>query len=83
MIGFAYGDSVAGQRFSQFNVAEPGALSRDLPFMTKELVKRIKMDKRVNLNEDWKVKILHIVIMYSNIMFSRSLVKLWKLVGYV
>lgn len=56
LIGYAYGDSLAEQKFSQFNVAEVGALSRDAPFMTKELVKRIKMDKRVNLNEDWKVK---------------------------
>lgn len=56
LIGYAYGDSLAEEKFSQFNVAEVGALSRDVPFMTKELVKRIKMDKRVNINEDWKVK---------------------------
>lgn len=56
LIGYAYGDSQAEDKFSQFNVAEVGALSRDVPFMTKELVKRIKMDKRINLNEDWKVK---------------------------
>jgi len=55
LIGYAYGDATAEQRFSQFNVAEVGALSRDIPYMTKELVKRIKMDKRVNVNEDWKV----------------------------
>lgn len=55
LFGYSYGDSLATQSFSQFNVAEPGALSRDLVFMTKELVKRIKADKRVNLNEDWKV----------------------------
>lgn len=56
LIGYAYGDSLAEQRFSQFNVAEVGALSRDIPFMTRELVKRIKMDRRVNISEDWKVK---------------------------
>lgn len=56
LIGYAYGDSLAEQWFSQFNVAEVGALSQDIPYMTKELVKRIKMDKRVNVNEDWKVK---------------------------
>ncbi|KAL4118890.1 hypothetical protein QTP88_011772 [Uroleucon formosanum] len=55
LIGYAYGDALAEQRFSQFNVAEVGALSRDLPFMTRELVKRIKMDKRVNITEDWKL----------------------------
>ncbi|XP_022166429.1 phospholipase B1, membrane-associated-like isoform X2 [Myzus persicae] len=55
LIGYAYDDALAEQRFSQFNVAEVGALSRDLPFMTRELVKRIKMDKRVNITEDWKL----------------------------
>jgi len=56
LIGYAYGDSLANDKFSQFNVAEIGALSRDVPFMTKELVKRIKIDRRINLNEDWKVE---------------------------
>lgn len=42
-------------------MAEIGALSKDLPFMTKELVKRIKTDKRVNINEDWKVIIIIII----------------------
>lgn len=57
LVGYAYGDSLAEHKFSQFNVAEVGALSRDLPFMTRELVNRIKMDRRVNLNDDWKVKL--------------------------
>ncbi|KAE9542790.1 hypothetical protein AGLY_002701 [Aphis glycines] len=56
LIGYAYGDAVAEQRFSQFNVAEVGALSRDLPFMTRELVKRIKNDERTNITEDWKTR---------------------------
>lgn len=55
LIGYAYGDSLPQEKFSQFNVAEVGALSSDAPFMTKELVKRIKMDKRIKVNEDWKV----------------------------
>jgi len=60
LIGYAYGDALAEQHFSQFNVAEVGALSRDLPFMTRELVKRMKMDKRVNITEDWKVRLKYI-----------------------
>jgi hypothetical protein len=65
LIGYAYGDSLAEERFSQFNVAEVGALSKDTLFMTKELVKRIKMDKRVNLNDDWKVKRICTLVYYS------------------
>lgn len=57
MIGYAYGDSTSEDKFSQFNVAVVGALSKDTPFMTKELVKRIKMDRRININEDWKVMV--------------------------
>lgn len=70
LIGYAYGDSLAEQKFSQFNVAEPGALSKDIPFMTKELVKRIKMDKRVNLTEDWKVKCEIIFMIKQNNNFE-------------
>jgi len=65
LIGYALGDALAEQRFSQFNVAEVGALSRDLPFMTRELVKRMKMDKRVNITEDWKVRLKFIFIFFS------------------
>lgn len=67
LIGYAYGDSLAEEKFSQFNVAEVGALSRDVPFMTKELVKRIKIDKRVNINEDWKVKNYNYIFSWTNI----------------
>lgn len=56
LIGYAFGVSQAQDVASQFNVAEIGALSQDLPFMTREFVKRIKIDKRVDFNEDWKVK---------------------------
>ncbi|XP_025192066.1 phospholipase B1, membrane-associated-like [Melanaphis sacchari] len=69
LIGYAYGDALAEQRFSQFNVAEIGALSRDIPFMTRELVKRIKMDKRVNITEDWKL----ITMMMSSNTFCLEL----------
>jgi len=59
LIGYAHGDSLPEEKYSQFNVAEIGALSKDMPYMARELVKRIKNDKRVNINEDWKVKRKH------------------------
>ncbi|XP_050420647.1 phospholipase B1, membrane-associated-like [Adelges cooleyi] len=55
LFGYAYGDSLAEERGSQFNVGENGALSQDLFFMTREVVKRVKNDKRVNLTEHWKL----------------------------
>ncbi|XP_050427223.1 phospholipase B1, membrane-associated-like [Adelges cooleyi] len=55
LFGYSYGASLAEQRASQFNVAEGAAVSQDIFYMTRELVKRIKNDKRVKLNEHWKL----------------------------
>lgn len=59
LIGFATGDSLSHQKSSQFNVAELGAMSMDLSFMVRELVKRIKRDHRVDFKNDWKVRIYY------------------------
>lgn len=58
LVGYSLGDSLSHQRASQFNVAEAAAMSEDLPFMVRELVRRMKYDKRVNLEKDWKVSFL-------------------------
>ena len=55
LFGFSLADSFTHHRESQFNIAEIGAMSQDLPFMTRQLVKRIKKDPRVDFNNDWKV----------------------------
>lgn len=55
LVGYACGDSVTQDNFTQLNVAEMGARSRDAPILTKELVKRIQMDKKIDVNRDWKV----------------------------
>jgi hypothetical protein len=55
LIGFSTGDGPAHARAAGFNVAEGGATSSDLLYMTKVLVKRIKADKRVDFKRDWKV----------------------------
>lgn len=48
-------NSITTDRKSKFNVAEGGAISENMPFMAKVLVKRIKNDPNVNLEKDWKV----------------------------
>lgn len=48
-------NSISTDRKSRFNVGEPGAISGNMPYMAKVLVKRIKSDKRVNLEKDWKI----------------------------
>lgn len=55
LIGYAYGDGLSIFKASQFNTAEPIGMSQDIPFMAKELVRRIKNDPRVNFLKDWKV----------------------------
>lgn len=36
-------------------MAEVGAVSYDMPFMARSLVKRIRSDQRVNFKQDWKL----------------------------
>lgn len=56
MFGYALGDSLTIERNSQFNVAEAGAISEDMPYMADVLIRRIKNDPRVKMNEHWKVR---------------------------
>lgn len=55
LIGYASSDSYVFEPKAWFNIAQSGAMSRDMPFMAERLVERIKNDPRVNLNKHWKV----------------------------
>ncbi|EEB19895.1 phospholipase B, plb1, putative [Pediculus humanus corporis] len=55
LIGYSLGDGLGHHPVAEFNVAEPAAMSGDLPFMVKELVRRIKLDRRVDIKNDWKL----------------------------
>ncbi|XP_070504214.1 phospholipase B1, membrane-associated-like [Chironomus tepperi] len=55
LVGYSLDDSFPFHKASQFNLAEIGAVSTDMPFMARALVKRIKNDKRVNFKYDWKI----------------------------
>ncbi|KAK6633727.1 hypothetical protein RUM44_004334 [Polyplax serrata] len=60
LIGYSLGDALGHHKASQFNAAEPAAMSQDIYFMAKELVRRIKSDKRVDFKNDWKLITLFI-----------------------
>lgn len=60
LFGFALKAAQSVEWESQFNVAENGAISEDIPYMAKELVKRLKNDPRVDLNNHWKMVTLMI-----------------------
>uniref|UniRef100_A0A1B0CG62 Putative phospholipase b1 membrane-associated n=1 Tax=Lutzomyia longipalpis TaxID=7200 RepID=A0A1B0CG62_LUTLO len=55
LFGYSIGDSYPFHRASQFNVAEIGAVSADLPYMARTLIRRIKSDRRVNFKKHWKM----------------------------
>lgn len=56
LIGYAVSDSLSFQSGSKFNIAESGAISGDMPFMTEQLIRRIKNDSRVDIQKHWKVR---------------------------
>ncbi|KAJ8983283.1 hypothetical protein NQ317_010533 [Molorchus minor] len=53
--GYSVRTSTSLDKESQFNVAELGAISSNLPYMAKVLIKRIKTDPRINIKRDWKM----------------------------
>lgn len=55
LIGYAVSDSLSFQSGSKFNIAESGAISGDMPFMTEQLIRRIKNDSRVDIEKHWKL----------------------------
>ncbi|KAG5875475.1 hypothetical protein JTB14_002985 [Gonioctena quinquepunctata] len=60
LFGYSYGASITIQRDSQFNVAEFGAVSKNMPYMAEVLVRRIKEDPRVDMKNHWKM-ITHMI----------------------
>jgi GDSL-like Lipase/Acylhydrolase len=58
--GYAVEDSTSYQKASKFNVAEPGAMSSDTIHQSKNLVKRMRSDKNVNIKKHWKM-ITHMI----------------------
>ncbi|XP_076290524.1 phospholipase B1, membrane-associated-like [Lasioglossum baleicum] len=55
LIGYALGDSYVNHRASQFDVAEAGGMSRDMPFMAEYLINRLRKDPRVDIKKNWKM----------------------------
>uniref|UniRef100_A0A182MTA8 Uncharacterized protein n=1 Tax=Anopheles culicifacies TaxID=139723 RepID=A0A182MTA8_9DIPT len=55
LVGYSYRDSYSFHWDSQFNNAEIGAVSKELPHMAAQMVTRIRTDGRVNFKKDWKL----------------------------
>ncbi|XP_075163549.1 phospholipase B1, membrane-associated [Haematobia irritans] len=54
LYGYSLKDGLGREKSSRFNVAELGAMSRDMPYMAKILVKRMTNDPLVNMTHHWK-----------------------------
>ncbi|XP_043797717.1 phospholipase B1, membrane-associated-like isoform X2 [Apis laboriosa] len=54
LIGYALGDGQTYESTSQLNVGEINAISRDMPFMAKYLITRMKRDTRIDIKKHWK-----------------------------
>lgn len=52
---YAFEDSLTSQQGSQLSIAEIGAMSKDLPFMAKYLVDKIRKDARIDIKKHWKL----------------------------
>jgi hypothetical protein len=56
IVGYSTGTGTTVDSGAGFNVAEAGALSHQMPYQARVLVERIKRDRRVHFQRDWKVR---------------------------
>nr|CAH7756907.1 unnamed protein product [Callosobruchus chinensis] len=55
LVGYTTKPSLTIEKSSRFNVAEAGAISADVPHMTKLLIDRMKTDPGVDITHHWKI----------------------------
>lgn len=55
LYGYAVSNTLAKFHAARFNVAEPIATSRDMPYMAEVLVQRMKSDPKVDMLKHWKM----------------------------
>ncbi|XP_037917626.1 phospholipase B1, membrane-associated-like [Hermetia illucens] len=60
LFGYSLSDAYNVHRSAQFNVAENIAATSDMPYNAEKLVKRMKLDARVDMQNHWKLLTLMI-----------------------
>ncbi|KAJ9576076.1 hypothetical protein L9F63_007041, partial [Diploptera punctata] len=75
IIGYAQGNAMSFMPDSKFNVAEPMAMNRDIVFQAKLLLLRMKADKNIDFEKDWK---LITILMGHNDFCSDMCYRNWK-----
>ncbi|XP_050598545.1 phospholipase B1, membrane-associated-like [Bombus affinis] len=73
LVGYSLGDSISIDPAAQLNVAEGGAMSRDITFMATYLVNKIKEDPRIDIKKHWKVRIFvdKVIIYNTYLLYGR------------
>lgn len=57
---YSWGDAFSKERGAQFNMGENTAIASDMPFMVYKLLRRMSLDRRVNMKMHWKIVTLMI-----------------------
>ncbi|XP_005186360.1 phospholipase B1, membrane-associated [Musca domestica] len=60
LYGYAIGNVVSRDRASRFNVGEGSALTLDMPYQARVLIRRLERDPQVDMARHWKVITLFI-----------------------
>ena len=74
LYGYSTTDGISTMKSSKFNAAEIGAMTQDVPHMTKNLIKRMLYDPNVDIKNHWKLVTLLIGPndLCSNICFKEN-----------
>ncbi|XP_061386062.1 phospholipase B1, membrane-associated-like [Musca vetustissima] len=60
LYGYAIGNVVSRERASRFNVGEGSALTLDMPYQARVLIRRLERDPKVDMSKHWKLITLFI-----------------------
>ena len=73
LVGYSLGDALSTDPAAQLNVAEGGAMSRDITFMATYLVNKIKEDPRIDIKKHCKVRIFvdKVIIYNTYLLYGR------------
>lgn len=70
LIGYSEGDGNTYSENAQFNVAFNGAMDQDLMEQATRLIRRMKKDKRVDFQNQWKVILPFFYILIFCILYE-------------
>lgn len=55
ILRYSWGDAFSKERDAQLNMGENAAITSDMPFMAYKLLRRMNLDRRINMKLHWKI----------------------------